>query len=285
MLDDAWLERIDAFLFDCDGVLWRGDEMIPGASKLVAFLREQGKKVLFVTNNSTKSRATYVEKMKNMGISTSKNDIITSASATASYLSRRLEKGSSLYVIGESGLVAELESIGFSCCSQSIDTQLFPTKTDPSIRAVVVGLDRSISYYKLAYGTICLLNESDCLFVATNSDPTMPGQRTILPGAGAIIASLQTAVGRPPDVCVGKPSHELLDDIISTYSLNPSRTCMIGDRLSTDIRFGNLGGLQTILVFSGVTDPSQVESIQDPAEKPHYCVQSVRTLLDKWKIN
>ncbi|KAF0728072.1 hypothetical protein AaE_009473 [Aphanomyces astaci] len=141
---------------------------------------------------------------------------------------------------------------------------------------------RGISYYKLSYAATCILQNPGCKFYATNkwvsSDPTFPTDGAILPGGGACVAALQTAVGREPDAIIGKPNQALLQTILSTHSLDPSRTCMVGDRLSTDIEFGRRGGLYTLLVMTGCTSYEEKAAIADEFQRPDFFVEDVNVL-------
>ncbi len=137
----SWLDGIDAFLFDCDGVLWRGDAPIDGAKEAVKMLRCQGKKLLFVTNNSTKSRQTYVQKLASQGIPAEVGDIVTSASACATYLRKSNVQGK-VYVIGEAGLAQEVSDQGFENFGLLDNGKTIlpqPFVVDPDVGAVVIG--------------------------------------------------------------------------------------------------------------------------------------------------
>lgn len=276
-----WINGIDAFLLDCDGVLWRGDAPIPGASDMVAMLRSMGKRVIFVTNNSTKSRDAYVKKLASHQIPAVVDDIVTSASATAVYMKQQGIAGK-VYFVGESGLGQELELQGYECMGLedgSINELPNPFTVDKDVAAVVVGLDRNISYYKLAYASCCVLQNPNCRFIGTNPDQTFPVDGAILPGGGTLVKFIETATSRPPEAIVGKPSQDLLKTILSTYGLTSSRTCMVGDRLSTDIEFGHRGGLQTLLVLTGITSEGELGGITVPEQKPDFYVPSVHTLV------
>ncbi|RHZ41347.1 hypothetical protein DYB31_009446, partial [Aphanomyces astaci] len=168
-------------------VLWRGDAAIVGAKEAIALLRARGKKVIFV--------------VPGQGIPAVVDDIVTSASACAAYLKKTNVQGK-VYVVGEAGLATEVSAQGFEnfgLQDNGKTTLPHPFQVDPSVGAVVIGLDR---------------------------DPTYPTDGAILPGGGACVAALQTAVGREPDAIIGKPNQALLQTILSTHSLDPSRTCM-----------------------------------------------------------
>jgi len=216
--------------------------------------------VTFVTNNSTLSRRQYVAKFERFGIAVDEADIFCTAWATATYLrhSRQLAPGSRVYVIGQQGVCDELTAVGLvphvdSRHSNEIDSfaDLDMIKDSPQVSAVVVGFDLHINYQKLARAQYYLRDEQ-CDFVATNTDSTFPTNGTLFPGTGTIVAAVECASDRKP-VVIGKPNQVFMDCITEATGLDPARTCMIGDRLDTDILFGLQAGLATLLVLTGVT--------------------------------
>ncbi|KAJ0406846.1 hypothetical protein P43SY_008868 [Pythium insidiosum] len=276
----AWIAGLDAFLLDCDGVLWRGDAPIAGAKEMIALLRSLGKRVVFVTNNSTKSRDTYVKKLASHGISSTVDDIVTSAWATVKYMKSEGIQGK-VYYVGEAGLGQELKAEGYDAFGLEDGDRRdlpIPFTVDKDVKAVVVGLDRNLSYYKMAYASCCVRQNPGCHFIGTNPDQTFPVDGAILPGGGSLVKFLECAIGHPPEAIIGKPSQDLLKTILATYGLNASRTCMVGDRLSTDIEFGRRGGVQTLLVLSGVTHPEELSDIKEPMQVPDFVVESVDVL-------
>ena len=221
------LDAFRAFILDCDGVLWRGDTPIPGAAEAVNALKASGKTVVFVTNNATLSRKGYVEKMRRMGIEATLDDVYCSSYITARVLRRKgIRK---VFVIGEPGLVEELMEQGVE--------QVEPEEAE----CLVVGLDRDLTYRKLVEALKCL--RRGALFVATNIDPTLPVEHDVLPGAGAIVAALEAASGRKPDIVVGKPSPVMFQIVLEEKHLQPSEVLVIGDRLDTDVMGAKRVGL------------------------------------------
>ncbi|KAL8461717.1 hypothetical protein ACS0TY_032993 [Phlomoides rotata] len=172
------LDSVDAFLFDCDGVIWKGDALIDGVPDTLDMLRAMGKKLVFVTNNSTKSRKQYANKFHSLGISVSEDEIFSSSFAAAMYLkANNFPKEKKVYVIGEEGILEELENAGYSALGGPEDgkktAQLksnYFFEHDKSVGAVVVGLDQYINFYKLQYATLCIRENPGCLFIATNRD-------------------------------------------------------------------------------------------------------------------
>nr|XP_011460066.1 PREDICTED: phosphoglycolate phosphatase 2 isoform X1 [Fragaria vesca subsp. vesca] len=291
------VDSTQAFLFDCDGVIWKGDKLIDGVPRTLDFLRSKGKKLVFVTNNSTKSRKQYANKFLSLGISVSEEEIFSSSFAAAMYLqlinfpqhkkvccfffffvffpvvSLHCFLSIQVYVIGEQGILEELQLAGFTALGGPEDGKktvqlksncLF--EHDKSVGAVVVGLDQYINYYKLQYGTLCIRENPGCLFIATNRDAV--GHMTDLqewPGAGCMVAAICGTTQKEP-IVVGKPSTFLMDFLLKKFDISCSKMCMVGDRLDTDILFGQNAGCKTLLVLSGVTTLS---ALQDASNKTH----------------
>jgi len=279
------LNKYDTWMFDCDGVLWRGDGLIDGAVEVLKILRSQKKRVLFVTNNATKSRSNYKKKFDGLGIEAHVDEVFGSAYAAAVYLSSVLKfpMDKRVYVIGMSGLEDELRNEGISFIggtdpadnTLSVPGEIPP---DPSVGAVLVGLDTSINYTKLSHAFRYLHSNPECAFLATNEDSTYPSDKGLLPGAGAILAPLLTALGpNRPVTAIGKPSSMMLDAIKAKVNFDPKRTIMVGDRLNTDIQFGKSGGLATLLVLTGITSEESL-SESNQSIVPDYVTTSIGDL-------
>ncbi|KAI9006238.1 HAD-like domain-containing protein [Phycomyces nitens] len=260
-----FIDKFDNFLFDCDGVLWEGDHVFPGIIEAMQFLRKEGKKVFFVTNNSTKSRAAFLQKFKKLGIEANLDEIFSSAVATAAYLKHILNfpADKKVYIIGMAGIQHELEAMDIRCCGGEADNGVFENEivqNDPEVGAVVVGLDTQVNYKKYNKAFTYLRKNPGCHFIMTNQDSTFPVHGTLQPGAGSIAAPLITALNRQPDAILGKPAQNMMDTIFAEYKLDRERTCMIGDRLDTDIDFGLKGGVETLCVLTGVTSEEEILS-------------------------
>lgn len=276
------VQNYDCFIFDCDGTLWRGNEVIPGVPEVLEKLRSRNKKVLFVTNNSTKSRAAYAQKFKELGIAVNFEEIYGSAYAGASYL-KSIGFDSKAYVVGAEGIVQELNAAGIETIGgpDDVGKQVDWKKGvehDPKVGAVVVGVDHNISYYKISYASLCILQNPNCLFIATNTDARghfLPNQE--LPGAGSCVAAIKAVVEREP-VVVGKPAGFLLDEIMRVHNLTRKQICMVGDRLDTDVLWGVEHGFSTCLVYTGVTTPEVLVSPTNHI-RPTYVLESLSDLL------
>ncbi|KXN83812.1 4-nitrophenylphosphatase [Leucoagaricus sp. SymC.cos] len=280
---EALLNDYDTWLFDCDGVLWRGDQVIDGAVEVLNILRKRGKKLVFVTNNATKSRRSYKKKFDQVGLDVHVDEIYGSAYAAAVYISSvvKLPKDKKVYVIGQAGLEEELQDEGIAFIGgtdpkdntlNSFDLADFTL--DPDVAAVVCGLDTQINYTKLSKAFQFLTRNPDCLFIATNEDSTYPSANGLLPGAGSISAPLRFALGRDP-VCTGKPVSTMLDCVKAKVNFNPKRTIMVGDRLNTDILFGQNGGLATLLVMTGITTEGNITGPNASPIVPNFVTESI----------
>jgi len=279
------VDGFDTYIFDMDGVIWVGAEAVPGAAATITRLQERGKRVLFLTNNSTRTRQEYVTKLSKFGIKCSKSDIYSSAYAAAAYIESQSFSGT-VYLIGEDGVAQEIEDAGIGIVRAKDlfgQKHILPSEMEkmdiPSgINGVVVGQDFEFTWTKLAFATFILHRDHSCLFVSTNQDQTFPSSRT-LPGTGAVVAAVKTAAMRDP-VNVGKPSTFLIDYIIKHYDIERSKTLMIGDRLNTDIAFGKDSGLGTCLVLTGV---SSLDDVRDPTNKtiPDFYLSSAGSMFDE----
>ncbi|KLU87507.1 4-nitrophenylphosphatase [Magnaporthiopsis poae ATCC 64411] len=285
-----FLDKFDTFLLDCDGVLWSGDHVFEGVPATIAMLRAKNKRTVFVTNNSTKSRAEYQKKLASKGIECEVDDIFGSAYSAAIYISRILKlpgPKNKVYVIGEKGIEDELESegvpfIGGTDPAYRRDMTEADWKgladgsaLDPDVGVVLAGLDFHINYLKLSHGYQYL--RRGAVFMASNTDSTLPLSHNFFPGAGSILIPLVNMTGERP-LALGKPSQAMMDAVEGKFKLDRARTCMIGDRLDTDIKFGvdgRLGG--TLAVQTGVNKKDDWEK-EDAVARPSFYVDSLSDL-------
>jgi HAD superfamily hydrolase (TIGR01450 family) len=225
---------------DLDGVLFRGPQPVPGAGVALQRLSAMGCQLLYATNNSTRTAAEVAATItERTGHRVSPGDVVTSGMATAHHL-----RGSvtTAFVIGGAGLPPTLQHAGIEVVEGDA----------VSVDAVVVGLDRDLSYGKLA--TACLAVRAGARLVATNADPTFPSPRGLVPGAGSLVAAVERATGREAEVC-GKP-HEPMAHLVTELAEH-DQIVMIGDRIETDIRFGIANGWRTVLVLTGVATAAE----------------------------
>ncbi|MEO7453138.1 MAG: HAD-IIA family hydrolase [Fimbriimonadales bacterium] len=244
------------YVFDMDGVLFRGDEVTPGGPETINDIHKSGALIRYLTNNSTKTRREYAEKLYEMGYPAEPAQIYTSAIGAAIYLGKN-----SAYVIGEDGLRAELRSAGCNV-------------TDGDADWVVVGACWSLTYTMIDEAQWRI--RQGARFLATNTDATYPieGGR-VRPGAGACVAAVATAAEREPEIVIGKPHTTLLQMIWSETEASPADTLLVGDRLDTDIACALNAGCDSALVLTGASTDRDLKSTN---LKPTYIYGSVADL-------
>jgi 4-nitrophenyl phosphatase len=241
------LGDIRHLIIDMDGVLWRGDQPLPGLVDFFDTLRELGVSFILATNNASKSGDEYVAKLKTFGVDVTLDEILTSPQATALYLAQH-SPDARIYVIGEPGLAVELRARGLTVVDDG---------ASQAATHVVVGWDRNLTYEKLAEA--CLLIRAGATFVGTNPDATYPSERGIVPGNGATLAALRVSTDVEP-LIIGKPQPEMMIQAMQRMGGAVSDTAVIGDRLDTDILGAQRAGLTTLLVLSGVTSAQEAEA-------------------------
>ncbi|KAK2493716.1 hypothetical protein MC885_015411 [Smutsia gigantea] len=289
----ALLADVDTLLFDCDGVLWRGETAVPGAPEALTALRARGKRLGFITNNSSKTREAYAEKLQRLGFGGDRLEVFGTAYCTALYLRRRLSgaPGPKAYVLGGEALAAELRAVGVACVGVGPEplqgdspSAWLDAPLEPGVGAVVVGFDPHFSYMKLSKA-VRYLQQPGCLLVGTNMDNRLPLENgCFIAGTGCLVRAVEMAAQRQADI-IGKPSRFIFDCVSREYGINPERTVMVGDRLDTDILLGVTCGLKTILTLTGVSTLGDVKSNQESdcmSKKrmvPDFYVDSIADLL------
>lgn len=283
------LDGVDVFIFDCDGVIWRGDSLIDGIPETLDKLRALGKKMFFVTNNSTKSRAGYKKKFDSLGLNIPAEEIFSSSFAAAAYLEQTKFKdtGKKAYIIGEIGICEELDLIDVPWIGGPGDKDMVPDmgpggklEHDHDVGAVIVGFDRYINYYKIQTAQLCINENPGCEFIATNLDAvTHLTDAQEWAGNGSMVGAIKGCTGQEPTV-VGKPSPLMIDYLCDKLGLERNKICMVGDRLDTDILFGTDNGLKSLLVLSGVTTEEKLLG-DDNKITPDYYADSIADFFIK----
>jgi 4-nitrophenyl phosphatase len=263
-MDNDELRNVHHLIIDMDGVLYRGKQAIPGTGAFLDFLRERGIGFLLATNNSTRTPSQYVDKLAEMEVAVRADEILTSAQATAAYLLSIARPGARIFVVGQDGLFTALREAGF-------------TLVEERPEYVVVGMDFSVCYERLAQATLHI--RAGARFIGTNADRTFPSERGIVPGAGALLALLETATGVAPTV-IGKPGTAMIEQALTRLGARAATAGMLGDRLETDILAGRRAGLVTLLVLSGVTD---AETLAGSEIRPDLVFRDVGHLHAAWK--
>ncbi len=253
------MRRYEGYLFDLDGTIYLGEELVPGADETVAKLRGRGAGVLFLSNKPIARREAYAEKLTKLGIPAQPDDVVNSPLASARYLARE-HADKPVLSLGESALNEELTEAGVRLTDRHDEAEI-----------VLASWDREIAYERLDAAHQAL--RRGALFFATNPDTVCPleGGRTV-PDTGAIIAYLEASTGRPLDVMIGKPSPIITEMALAGIGLEAEQCLMVGDRLGTDIAMGETAGLDTALVLTGVTDRDELTRSDT---EPTWVVESV----------
>jgi 4-nitrophenyl phosphatase len=240
--------NIKALIIDMDGVLWHGNNALEGLCEFFNTLRELNIRFILATNNASLTRAQYVTKLANMGVSVDSNEILTSGLATALYLAEKYQpQETRVYVLGEAGASEPLAERGF------ILTDLYDISAD----VVVCGKDSTLTWDKLATASLNIRNGA--AFIGTNADTTLPTERGVTLGNGAILAALQTATNVAP-VCVGKPEPIMYQQAISLLGSDLAETVAIGDRLETDILGAVRTGIRSLMVLTGISSQADIDA-------------------------
>lgn len=254
-------KELRALILDMDGVIWREDTPIGDLPAIFHRIQGLGLQVMLATNNATRSIEMYVQRLAHFGVQVEPWQVINSAQATGQYLKERFPEGGNVFVVGEQGLLDELEAQGFY-------------HGETQVLAVVVGMDRSITYDKLRSATLLIRNGAP--FIATNGDRSFPTPQGLAPGAGAILAALEAASDEKP-VVLGKPAPEMYRMALQRLQLEPVQALVVGDRLETDIAGGQTLGCRTALVLSGVSSEADAQAWQP---NPDFIVKDLQTLLE-----
>jgi 4-nitrophenyl phosphatase len=242
------LQAAHAFIIDMDGVLWEGDRPLPGLAAFFAALRARGARFVLATNNASRTPEQYQAKLAGMGVAVARDEILTSSMATAVLIRRRAPAGARVFAIGEDGLRQALVEHGCAL------TDLYQVNAD----FVVVGMDRALSWDKLATATLNI--RAGAAFIGTNPDTTLPSEHGLIHGNGAILAALETATGIRPQI-VGKPEPTMYALAMEQLGVDPTHTVAVGDRLGTDILGAVRAGIASVLVLTGVSTRADLASL------------------------
>nr|AKH39879.1 glycerol-3-phosphate phosphatase [synthetic construct] len=284
------LDSVDNVVFDCDGVIWRGKQVVPGAPDVINLLKKNGKGVYFVTNNSTKTRKMYADKLTLMGFNVTEDEVFGTAYCSAMYLKTVCKLNGKVYLVGGNAMRLELEKVGISQTGvgpdpiSGVQIDWANVTLDPDVKAVVVGFDEHFSYTKLNRAMQYLSNPA-CLLVGTNTDTRLPleGGKAV-PGTGCILKAVETAAQRQAQI-VGKPNHFMFDCVAQQFSLDRDRCLMVGDRLDTDIQLGFNCGMKTLLTLTGVSTVADAQANLESGSQerqgmvPDYYIDSIAELL------
>ena len=261
---DAPAFGLDGLVCDLDGVLYRGRAPVPGAAEAVTRLRDSGIKVVFATNNATRTVEQYVERLRAAGLEAAREDLVTSAVVTAEEVADRGWADGTVFVVGGAGIRAALTEVGM----EIVDGQ-------QGRRADLVVVSGAPDFTYDAMKTAALAVRAGSRFVATNDDLTFPAPDGLWPGAGALLAGIEAASGRRAEV-MGKP-HRPMMEAAGRRLAGRARIAVVGDQPATDLAGARLMGWATVLVLSGVTDEAAARLL-DPA--PDLVVPTLVGLCD-----
>jgi len=257
------IREIKSFMLDMDGTFYLGDRLLEGSLDFIRTLKRQGKEYIFLTNNSSKNKTVYAEKLKAMGIDEPPDRIFTSGEATVMYVLRHFSQRR-VFVFGTDCLEEEFTSAGF-------------TLDDISPELVILGFDPGFVYDKL--WALCRLVRSGLPYIATHPDVNCPvdgGDR--MPDTGSTIEFVKTSTGRAPDAVIGKPNRLIVDSVIEKYGFERESLAMVGDRLMTDIAIGKNAGIQSVLVLTGETS---MEDLRHSEHTPDFIFQSLGEMAEE----
>lgn len=247
-----------SYLIDMDGVIVRGNELIPGADDFIRRLHGRGIKFLILTNNPVYTPRDLHYRLRRLGLDVTPDHLYTSALATASFLKGQ-KPNATAFALGESGLTEALHDVGFIL-------------TDHTPDYVVLGETNAYSYANITQAVRLIKNGAR--FIATNPDTAGPGEGGLVPACGAVAALIQAATGVAP-YFVGKPNPLMMRSALRFLNEHSENAVMVGDNMLTDVRVGIESGLETVLVLTGMTTPEMIEQFP---YRPTRIVESVAEL-------
>jgi HAD superfamily hydrolase (TIGR01450 family) len=249
----ALADEFDGFLIDLDGVVWVGREMVPGSAETLGALLAGDKEIVFVTNNSVRRPASYAVRLREAGIPTADERVLTAGAATARLAAERVGAGGTAFVIGAPGFKEVAAAAGLT---------LLHGEDAQGADAVVVSGHREFDYAELLTATRAL--QGGAALFATSRDPTLPMPGGAWPGTGATLAAVETASGKRAEIG-GKPERHLFEQARALVP-GAERVAMVGDRLASDIEGGRRAGLATILVLSGACSREEADAAEPPPD-------------------
>jgi len=259
-------DRYEGFIFDLDGTIYLGEQLLPGVKHLIQWLRGHGKKWVFLSNKPIQTRQSYAAKLTRLGVPTEVDRVINSSFVMARYLADNYP-GARVYVIGEPPLINEIRSAG-------INTVENPVEVDCRVDFVIAAFDRTFEYAKLNNALQAI--KKGARFIATNPDRTCPVEGGEIPDAGGVIGAIEGTTGKKLEMVVGKPSHIMVDVALNCLGVQAGRCLMVGDRLETDMVMGESAGIDTALVLTGIT---RREDLAQAGISPTYVLDGVRDLI------
>lgn len=259
------LNNIDCFVFDLDGTIYIDRTLIDGAKETIDCLREKGKKVIFLTNNSSVSAKYYVKKINDIGIYCDEKEVYTSGNATVRFLKLNYPN-QSVYLVGTKELGKEFVEGGIKLTEECPDV-------------VCLAYDKELTYQKLVLLTRYL--HMGAKFIATHPDINCPAKPFYEPDVGAMLEMIEKSTGRRPEAICGKPYRPIAEGVSEACGLPLEKIAMVGDRMYTDIRFGLLNGMLSVLVLTGETTKEDLEKSDIIPDVVLNSVADIKTALEK----
>lgn len=254
------LAQVKCFALDMDGTIYLGERWIDGAQAFLERIEASGRNYVFLTNNSSRNAAVYVEKLARMGLAVGEEKIVTSGQATIHYLQQHFP-GKKVFLLGNALLREEFQQAG-----------VVLEEDNPDV--VVTAFDTSLDYKKMC--KVCDFVRAGLPYLATHPDYNCPTEDGFIPDAGAIHAFIHASAFRYPDRVIGKPNGDIIDYLTNRVNTERDRIAMVGDRLYTDIAAGRNHGLKSVLVLSG---EASMEDVRNSEIRPHLIFSSVREMI------
>ena len=254
------MKKYKGYLIDLDGTMYKGTEPILEAVRFVQQLKRNAIPYLFVTNNSSRTPKQVAEKLRSFDIPATEAQVITTSMSAANYVYEK-NPNATVFIIGEDGLLEAFKEKGFAFAKEDAEF-------------VITGMDRDISYEKLSIA--CLAVRNGATFISTNSDIAIPTERGLLPGSGSLTSVVTVSTQTNP-IVIGKPQSIVIEDAMKVLGVSKEETLIVGDNYDTDILAGIHTGIDTLLVYTGVTTK---ETLEKYCVKPTYTVNS----LEDWEI-
>lgn len=263
----APIDGVDVLLLDLDGVVYRGPNAVPHAVDALSRLRDRGVRVGYITNNASRTAQTVADQLTGYGLQAGADDVVTSPQAAVRLLSDRMPAGARILVIGGVGLSSVIEDAGFTVVASA----------DDAPDAVVQGFSPDLGWRDLAEASFALADPAR-LWVATNTDWTIPVERGIAPGNGTLVSAVHSAVGRLP-IVAGKPERPLFDTAVERFGA--ARPYFVGDRIDTDITGAVTAGMPSALVLTGIDGPKEVLAAPERS-RPTHLLADLRGLTEPY---
>ncbi len=254
------------FIVDIDGVIGKSVRPIKEGVEAVRKLKEMGKKIIFVSNNSTRSRKILLDRLRSFGLEATPDEILVATYATARFIARE-KPGARVFTTGEEGLKEELELAGLKLVDYD------------EAEYLVVGSNRGINFELMTKALRACLR--GIRYIATNPDRVFPAEDGPIPGTGMIIGALYWMTGREPDVVVGKPSKVIMEEALKILNLEARDVAVVGDQIDVDVAAGKAIGADTLLVLTGVTTRENLsQMLERHGINPDYVLDSLFSLFE-----